>query len=167
MALSLKEKYLWLTLSPEAAKLIIREQGLHSPERLRVITDKNVDNICNIMRKPGSKNADGMHDMVIAQENLQLDIFIFHHKLRCTFDGEVMGVWEGTVHLFACQKRLEDKYRDPNMLPEVRRVDIAWTMVTMEEYLRSCCSIMRVTLAYIIRKTIIVHTYEDYPKYTR
>ena len=27
-------------------------------ERLRVITDTNVDGICNVMRKPGDKNTD-------------------------------------------------------------------------------------------------------------
>ena len=51
--------YLWLRFSPEAARLLIRVQGLDSPERLRVFTDKNVDDICNVVRKPGGKNDDG------------------------------------------------------------------------------------------------------------
>ena len=47
--------------------------GLDSPERLRV-TNKNVDDICNVLRKPGGKNADemchrGQQVSVIAQEN--------------------------------------------------------------------------------------------------
>ena len=54
--------YLWLRFSSEAARLLVREQGLDSPEMLRVITDKNVNDICNVMRKPGSKNANGMPD---------------------------------------------------------------------------------------------------------
>ena len=53
----LQDVYLQLGFSPEAAKLLVREQGLDSPERLRVLMDKNVDDICNIMRMPGGKNA--------------------------------------------------------------------------------------------------------------
>ena len=64
--------------------MLVREQGLNSPDRLRVLTDKNVDDICNVVRKPGSKNADGTPDRgqqvsVIAQENLKLAAFLFLH----------------------------------------------------------------------------------------
>ena len=60
MALKLQNMYIQLGFSPEAAKLLIREQGLDNPDRLRVLTDKNVDDICNVARKPGGKNADGL-----------------------------------------------------------------------------------------------------------
>ena len=48
---------------------------------LRVLTDNNVDDICNVTRKPGSKNADkmtnrGQQVLVIAQENLKLAVFL-------------------------------------------------------------------------------------------
>ena len=51
--------YDWLGFNPKAAKLLIREQGLDSPETLIVLTNKNVDDICNVVRKSGDKNADG------------------------------------------------------------------------------------------------------------
>ena len=56
MALWHQDMYIWLGFSHAAAKLLIREQGLDSPDRLRVLTDKNFDDICNVMRKPGGKN---------------------------------------------------------------------------------------------------------------
>ena len=62
MTLWLQEMYFWLGFSPKAAKLLIREQGLDSPERLRVLIDKKVDGICNVVEKPGDKNAHGMLD---------------------------------------------------------------------------------------------------------
>jgi hypothetical protein len=76
--------YIQLGFTPKAAKLLIREQGLDSPERLQVLTDKNVDDICNVMRKPGGKIANGMPDRgqqvsIIAQKNLKLAVFLFHH----------------------------------------------------------------------------------------
>ena len=70
MALKLQDMYIQL--------------GLDSPERLRVLSDKNDNDICNVVRKPGSKNANGMPNKgqqisVIAQENLKLVAFLFHH----------------------------------------------------------------------------------------
>ena len=57
MASWLQDMYIRLGFSPKAVKLIVRKQGLDSPEKQRVLTDKNVDDICNAMRKLGSKNA--------------------------------------------------------------------------------------------------------------
>ena len=84
MAFWLQDMYLLLGFSPEAARLLIREQGLDSPEKLRIHTNKNADVICNVMRKPSGKNANGTPDIaqqvsVTAQENLKLIVFLFYH----------------------------------------------------------------------------------------
>ena len=73
-----------LGFSSEAPKLLIREQGQDCPERLRVLTDKNVDDICNIVRKLVGKNDNripeiGQQVLVIAKENLKLAVFLFNH----------------------------------------------------------------------------------------
>ena len=108
--------------------MLVREQGLDRPERLRVLINKNVDDICNFMRKQGSKNANGMLDRgqqvsVIAQENLKLAAFLFHHRWRCTLDWEIMGVDKSTVRLMADQKKLKDEHKYPGMLPKVNKSD--------------------------------------------
>ena len=54
---NLHDKYIQLGYSLIAAKSFVREQGLDRPDKLRVLTDKNVDDIYNVMRKPGGKNA--------------------------------------------------------------------------------------------------------------
>ena len=138
MASKLQDMYIQLGFSPKAAKLLIREQGLDNPDRLRVLTDKNVDDICNVMRKPGSKNADGTPNRVqqvsvIAQVNLKLTAFLFYHRWRCTFDWEIMGVNEETACLLAGQKKLEDKSKDPNVLPKVNKSYMAGTMESIKE----------------------------------
>ena len=38
-------------------------------------------------------------------------------------------------------------------------------MEAIKEYLRLCCGVVCAPLAYIIRKTITVQTYGDYPLY--
>ena len=147
--------------------MLVRKQGIDSPKRLRVLMVKNSNNICNVVRKPGGKNANGIHDRrqqvtVIAQENLKPAIILFHHRLRCTFDWEVMEVHEDAVHLLAGQKRLKDEYKDTDVLPKVNKVDMAGMMESIKEYFRSCYGVIRVPLTYIITKTITVQTYGDY-----
>ena len=62
MALWLQHMSVQLGFSFEAARLHVKEQGLDSFERMRVLTDKNVGDICNVMRTPGCKNADRTPD---------------------------------------------------------------------------------------------------------
>ena len=97
MALRLQVMYLWLRFSSEAARLLIREQGLDGPERLLLFIEKKVDDIYNVVRKPGGKDANGMPDreqyiLVIGQENLKPVDFLFHYWCRCTFDWEATRV---------------------------------------------------------------------------
>ena len=51
------------------------------------------------------------------------------------------------------------------MLPKINKSDMAGAIEAIKEYLRSHHCVMRATLAYVIRKTIQVHTYGEYPKY--
>ena len=57
--------------------MLVIEQGPDSPERLRVLTDYNVNDICNVIIKPDSKNANETHNRgqevsVTAKENLTI-----------------------------------------------------------------------------------------------
>ena len=53
IASQLQDMYIQLGFSLEAAKLLVREQGLDSPEMLRIFSDKNVNDICNVIEKQG------------------------------------------------------------------------------------------------------------------
>ena len=93
------------------------------------------------MRKPGGNNDYGTPERghqfsVIAEEHLKLAAFLFLHRWRCTLYWQIMGVNEDTVCLIEGQKKLEDEYKDPNVLPKINKSDMAETMEVIEEYLR-------------------------------
>ena len=67
------------------------------------------------------------------------------------------------MHFLAGQKRLEDEFKEPNILPKFNKTDMVGTMETIKDYLRSHHGVMRAPLANVIRKTIVVQTYGDYP----
>ena len=139
MALWLQEMYLCLKFSPKVAQLLVNEQGLERPYQLCVLTNKTVNDICNVW-KPHGKNANRMPDRghqvsVIAQENLEQAAFLFHHMRHCTFDGEVKGMWEDSVHQLSSQKKLEYYHKDSDMLPKVNKANMAGTLKTIGEFL--------------------------------
>ena len=85
------------------------------------------------MRKSDCKNADrmpnkGQQVSAIAQENIELAVFLFHHWWRCICDWKVTEMHEHTVHLLAGQKRPKNKYKDPNVLPKVNKTNMTGTM---------------------------------------
>ena len=71
---------------------------------------------------------------------------------------------EDTVYLLIGQKKLKDKYNDPDVL-KINKSDMAGTMEAIKEYLRLCHGVMQASLAYIKRNAIIVQTYSDYLMY--
>ena len=84
MVLWLQDMYIWLGFSPKGTRLLVTEQG-NNPKRLWVLIDKNNDDICNFVRKPGGKNANkmphrGQWVSVISKKT---------HRWRCTFNGEI------------------------------------------------------------------------------
>ena len=69
------------------------------------------------------------------------------------------------MHLVGGQKRIEDGYKDPDMLPKVNKADKEGMMEFIEEYLRSHHGVIKVPLVSVIRKTITIQVYGDYHKY--
>ena len=76
-----------------------------------------------------------------------------------------MEVQEDTLYLLAGQKKFKDEYKNPDMLPKIKKSYIAEMIEAIEQYFRSCPVVVRAPLAYAIKKTIQVQNYGDYPKY--
>ena len=64
----------------------------------------------------------GQQVSVIAQENLKLAAFLFHHRWRYTFDWDIKGVHEDRVYLLAGQKKLKNKYKELDILPKINNL---------------------------------------------
>ena len=75
----------------------------------------------------------GQQISAMAQENVKLTVFLFHHRWKCTFDWKVRGLCKDTVCLKAGQKRLEDEYKDPNLLPKVKKVKMAGIIKVIDQ----------------------------------
>ena len=121
---------------------LITHQRTGSIHSNKALADKNINDICNVIRKPGRKKQNGMPDKgqqisVITQENLKLAAFSFHQIWRCTFDWEAMGVYDDNVCLLSEQMRYDDDYKDPFMLHRINKTDMPGMIKTIKEKLRS------------------------------
>ena len=67
------------------------------------------------------------------------------------------------MHFLTGQKKLEEEHKDPDVLPKINKSDMAGTMESINEYLRSHCGVVKAPLAYVIKKSITVQTYCEYP----
>ena len=47
------------------------------------------------------------------------------------------------MHLLAGHKRLKDEYKELDMLPKVKKTNMAGTVEAIKEYLRPCCGVMK------------------------
>ena len=61
-----------------------------------------------------------------------------------------MELHEDRVCLLAGENRLKHNYKDPDVLPKTNKSDMAETMEAIGEFLRSCHSVTRAPLAYIL-----------------
>ena len=71
------------------------------------------------------KHPTGKQISVKTQENLFIAVVQIHNWKRCTFEWDATGVNKKVVHLLAGQKKLEDMNKDPEMLPNPNKADMA------------------------------------------
>ena len=62
MTCKLKAMHVRLGFIHDAARVLVHKQGLDSPDRLRVLSNVSVDDICSIIRKSDGKNANSSPD---------------------------------------------------------------------------------------------------------
>ena len=60
MVCKLDAMHVQLGFSHDSARVLVHKQGLNSTYRLRALTNKNVDDICNVTRKPGGKSTNNL-----------------------------------------------------------------------------------------------------------
>ena len=85
---ALRSAYGWIGFSAESDLVITDSQGIDCMEKLEVITDGEIDNLCNVIRRPGGINHItnianlGLQVSLRSENNLKLTSFFLKHKIR-------------------------------------------------------------------------------------
>ena len=146
------QMFVWLRFSPKEAKILVQEHCLNSSDQLHILTDKNADDIFNVMRKSDSN--------IKCQFWLRrtCGCFSIPSQVALHLRLEVKEVQEETVSKFRSQMKLVDEQKDPDLLPKVNKTNMAGMIEAIKTYLSSCYGVKRMPLTYIIRKTIVIQT---------
>ena len=156
--------------SAETSLVITDAQGIDFMEELDILTDGEIDNICNVIRRPGGINPItnvaglGIQVSLRAKGNLKLASFLLKHKLRNGNVAVTTDITLDNVRLLRELKESEREHKDPVVSPVIYANNWLKTMEILEEYLREHIGVKGVPLSYVVRYEEVVAPSLDEPE---
>ncbi|KAI2502051.1 Reverse transcriptase (RNA-dependent DNA polymerase) [Fragilaria crotonensis] len=117
--------------SEAAAQAIVEDQGIDSLDEIKLMTDIEIESLCNIVRRPGGTiPAIARVSRTVTAADITLE----------------------TIRSVRDLREFESTYKAPTETPTINAKDWPKTMESIEEYLRSYLGERKIPLAYVIRK---------------
>lgn len=152
--------------SEAAAQAIVEDQGIDSLDEIRLMTDIEIESLCNIVRRPGGTipaiggapgaaaiQNPGVSVNQRAEGHLKLLSFYLRHQARVSRTVTAVDITLETIRSVRDLREFESTYKAPTETPTINAKDWPKTMESIEEYLRSYLGERKIPLAYVIRKT--------------
>ena len=153
----------------EVSNYLVTDQSLDSLDEIALLTNKDIDNLCSVVRRPGGTIGNnvpnpGLNVSVRAQVNMKLLVYYTQHMLR-----RISRILNATNIQLADVQRLtymkweEENYTDPIESPKIDAKDWPKTLEAIREHLRNHRSEIGVPLSYVVRRTVNVLPSVDDP----
>ncbi|KAI2510528.1 Reverse transcriptase (RNA-dependent DNA polymerase) [Fragilaria crotonensis] len=151
--------------SEAAAQAIVEDQGIDSLDEIKLMTDIEIESLCNIVRRPGGTipaiggapgaaaiQNPGVSVNQRAEGHLKLLSFYLRHQARVSRTVTAADITLKTIRSVRDLREFESTYKAPTETPTINAKDWPKTMESIEEYLRSYLGERKIPLAYVIRK---------------
>ena len=141
-------------------------------EELRIITDREINNLCKVIRRPGGINPItnianlGLQVSFRDENNIKLARFFFKHKIRTRRVAISTDITLDNVRLLREPKESEKEHTDILVSPVIDAKNWLKTIEILEDYLRGHIGVKGVPLYYVVRSKEAVAPRLDEP-YTR
>lgn len=144
-----------------AAQAIVEEQGIDSLDEIRLLTDAEISNLGQLLRRPGGTvpGADGpaipnpgIQVNARAETNMKLLAFYLRHKVRTSRTIAPAAVTLENIRSIRELRDFEATYKPSDDVPSINAKDWPKTMESILEYLRSYLGDKKIPLAYVVRK---------------
>lgn len=154
-----------LGFSVAAAQAIVDDQGIDTLGKIKLLTDKEIENLCKVIRRPGGTIAGaagapqipnpGVQVNQRAEGHLKLLAFYLRHQFRVSRTATAPNITLELIHTVRELCEYESTYKTPSTdsAPTINAKDWPKTMESIEEYLRSYLGERKIPLAYVIRKS--------------
>lgn len=156
-----------LGFSADAATAVCDQQDIDELDELKVLTDKEVENLCKVVRRPGGTIADpanpgqlipnpGHQVSMRAENNLKLACYYVRHQERVSRTPQAIGITLQNVRRLRNLRDVEESHSDPEDSPKIDAENWPKTLEALEEYLRGFLGTDDVPLSYVIREAVDV-----------
>ena len=116
------------------------QQGMHDVEEYRWLTDKEVESLCQVVRKPGGTLPNnpaalllegaparmtnpGIEIAARAAGNLKLAVYLIGHKARTSRAMLPEDIMLASVRAVKEMRLIEENHKDPTEIPKLTKVD--------------------------------------------
>lgn len=159
-----------LGFSPAASASIVTDQAIESVDELSTLTDKEVENLCKVVRRPGGQVPDPNHAgagaaplvnnpgtpvSLQAENNLKLAAYWLRYRNKASQVTTPVDITKDAVRGIRALRDWEDNHTDPDP-PDglVNEKDWPKTMDTLDEFLRNNLGVTGIPLLYVVRKDV-------------
>ncbi|KAI2506147.1 hypothetical protein MHU86_8282 [Fragilaria crotonensis] len=146
--------------SEAAAQAIVEDQGIDSLDEIKLMTDIEIESLCNIVRRPGGTipaiggapgaaaiQNPGVSVNQRAEGHLKLLSFYLRHQARVSRTVTAADITLETIRSVRDLREFESTYKAPTETPTINAKDWPKTMESIEEYLRSYLGERKIPLA--------------------
>ncbi|KAI2506534.1 hypothetical protein MHU86_7849 [Fragilaria crotonensis] len=155
--------------SEAAAQAIVEEQGIDALEEVKLLSDIEIESLCNVIRRPGGTIPGaagaapvanpGVQVNQRAEGHLKLLSFYLRHQERVSRTVHAPDITLAVIRTVRELREFESTYKAPTGdLPTINVKDWPKTMETIEEYLRSVLGERKIPLAYVVRRDDAIPT---------
>ena len=157
-----------LGFSAAAVAAIVNEQAIDSVKELRLLSDKEVENLCKVVRHPGgtipNPNAGqagapgtlpnpGIPIALRAEHNMKLAAYWCRFRSKTSRATGPNDIELDPICQMRDLREWEEAHEDTKPQDNIINAkDWHKTLEALEEYLRGCLGVTQIPLAYIIRK---------------
>ena len=132
-----------------ASQVIVDNQGMDSLEEIRLLSDDEIENLCNVIRRPGGTipgpapdappvNNPGSPVSLQAENHLKLLAFFLRYQVGVNKVTVPADITLETIREFRQLRDFESTYKTPDDPPTINAIlDWPKTMESLSEYLRS------------------------------
>lgn len=165
----MRQAYVRLRFPQAAATAVTDVQFIDSIVELRELTDKEIENLCKVIRRPGgtipnpnagAPNAPatipdpGIPVSLAAENNLKMAAFWLRHQVRVQRNPTPAEITLVNIRTLRELRDSEIAYEAPTEYPTINVKDWPKTIEAIREFLRIFLGETKIPLAYVIRDTV-------------
>ena len=154
MAAAFRTFYGRMEFSVNVRNELTGPQGINSGAELAKLTDKQVSDLCKVIRKEGGPGPGGLPISLRAEMNMQLAAYYCRFRQKTSRPIVTAQLTIDNIETVRALREWEQNHKDVEAPADIiHKVDWNKTLEGIQEFLRGNLGVTKIPLAYVIRDT--------------